>query len=383
MNVPFLDLAAQQAEIIDEVLPVWRRQLGDAAFIGGSEVDAFEREYAAYIGVGHVIGVSNGTDALELAYRAVGVHAGDEVIMPANTFIATAEAASRIGAVPVFVDVDDEHLLMDPDAVEEAVTPRTRAVVPVHLFGQTAPVPAIAAIAERYGLALIEDAAQAQGASSTAGRAGALGRIAATSFYPGKNLGAAGDAGAVMTDDAQAAALIRTLAAHGSSVKYVHDVVGMNARLDALQATVLRAKLRRLEGWNAARRAAAARYAGLFAGVDGVRPPATVPGNVDSWHLYVVRVEERDRVMAQMGARGIGVGIHYPTVVPLTEAYAGLGYRPGAFPVAEAAAARILSLPMFPHLAPTQQEAVADALRDAVGGTRSETVGAAARGAMG
>ncbi|MGO4680978.1 DegT/DnrJ/EryC1/StrS family aminotransferase [Microbacterium sp. 2MCAF23] len=378
MNVPFLDLAAQQAEIIDEVLPVWQRQLSGAAFIGGAEVDAFEREYAEYIGVDHVIGVSNGTDALELAYRAAGVSAGDEVIMPANTFIATAEAASRIGAVPVFVDVDDAHLLIDPDAVEAAITPRTRAVVPVHLFGQMAPVPAIAAIAARRGLALVEDAAQAQGAASTAGRAGALGQIAATSFYPGKNLGAAGDAGAVMTDDAGAAALIRTLAAHGSSVKYVHDHVGINARLDAVQATVLRAKLRRLEDWNAARRAAAARYAGLLAGIDGVRSPATVPGNADVWHLYVVRVEERDRVMARMTAAGIGVGIHYPTVVPLTAAYAGLGLRAGEFPVAEAAAARILSLPMFPHLTMTQQEAVADALRDAVCGTRSETVGATA-----
>jgi dTDP-4-amino-4,6-dideoxygalactose transaminase len=382
MNVPFLDLAAQQAEVMDEVLPVWSRQLGDAAFIGGAEVEAFEQEYAEYIGVGHVIGVSNGTDALELAYRAAGVQAGDEVIMPANTFIATAEAASRIGAVPVFVDVDDEHLLMDPDAVDAAITSRTRAVVPVHLFGQTAPVSSVSAIAARHDLVLIEDAAQAQGASSTAGRAGALGRIAATSFYPGKNLGAAGDAGAVMTDDADAAALIRTLAAHGSSRKYVHDRIGMNARLDAVQATVLRAKLRRLDLWNAARREAAARYAGLLAGIDGVRTPATAPGNVDVWHLYVVRVEDRDRVMAEMTAARIGVGIHYPTVVPLTEAYADLGRRPGEFPVAEAAAARILSLPMFPHLAPAQQERVADALRDAVRTVRHHTSGAAMHEAM-
>ncbi len=368
MNVPFLDLAAQQAEIADEVLPVWQRQFGSAGFIGGSEVDAFEQEYAAYIGVDHVIGVSNGTDALELAYRAAGVQAGDEVIMPANTFIATAEAASRIGAVPVFVDVDDEHLLMDPDAVEAAITSRTRAIVPVHLFGQTAPVDEIAPIAQRHGLVLIEDAAQAQGASSRAGRAGALGRIAATSFYPGKNLGAAGDAGAVLTDDAGAAALMRNLAAHGSSVKYVHDHIGMNARLDAVQATVLRAKLRRLDGWNAARRAAAARYEELFADVDAVRTPSVRPGNVDVWHLYVVRVEERDRVMTELGGAGIGVGIHYPTIVPLTEAYAALGYRRGQFPVAEAAADRILSLPMFPHLTEQQQQIVGDVLRRVVAG---------------
>ncbi|KAA9106477.1 DegT/DnrJ/EryC1/StrS family aminotransferase [Microbacterium rhizomatis] len=365
--VPFLDLAAQQAEIAAEVLPVWERQLASAGFIGGPEVDAFEREYADYIGVRHVVGVSNGTDALELAYRAVGIEPGDEVIIPANTFIATAEAVSRIGAIPVPVDVDDEFLLLDPDAVEAAITSRTHAIVPVHLFGQTAPVERIAPIAEKYGLVVIEDAAQSQGATSGAGRAGALSRVAATSFYPGKNLGAAGDAGAVMTDDAEVAALVRNLGGHGSSVKYVHDHVGMNARLDAVQATVLRAKLRRLDGWNAARRAAADRYADLLKDVAGVRTPSVRPGNQDVWHLYVVRVAERDRVMAELGAAGIGVGIHYPTPVHLTQAYASLGYRRGQFPIAEAAADSILSLPMFPHLTEAQQDAVADALRAAVG----------------
>jgi dTDP-4-amino-4,6-dideoxygalactose transaminase len=369
-TVPFLDLAAQQAEIADEVLPVWERQLASAGFIGGPEVESFESEFADYIGVQHVVGVSNGTDALELAYRAVGVAAGDEVIIPANTFIATAEAVSRIGAVPVPVDVDDTFLLMDPDAVEAAITSRTKAIVPVHLFGQTAPIDRIAPIAEKHGLVLIEDAAQSQGATSSAGRAGALSRVAATSFYPGKNLGAAGDAGAVMTDDADVAALVRNLGGHGSSVKYVHDHVGMNARLDAIQATVLRAKLRRLDGWNAARRAAAARYAELLAGVDGVRVPLVREGNADVWHLYVVRVEERDRVMAELGAAGIGVGIHYPTPVHLTEAYASLGHRRGEFPVAEAAADRILSLPIFPHLTEAQQDAVVAALTAATEASR-------------
>lgn len=369
--VPFLDLAAQQAEVMDDVLPVWQRQLTDAAFICGAEVAAFEREYADYIGTGHVVGVSNGTDALELAFRAVGVASGDEVIMPANTFIATAEAVSRIGAVPVFVDVDDAHLLIDPDAIDAAVTTRTRAIVPVHLFGQTAPMAEVAAIADRHGLAVVEDAAQAQGASGPAGRAGALGRVAATSFYPGKNLGAAGDAGAVMTDDEGLADVVRNLAAHGSSVKYVHDRIGMNARLDAVQATVLRAKLRRLEGWNTSRRAAAARYAGLLGDIAGVRLPEMREGNNDVWHLYVVRVAERDRVLAELGAAGVGAGIHYPTVVPLTEAYAGLGHRPGEFPVAEAAAASILSLPMFPHLTEAQQARVAEMLRRSLDGDGS------------
>lgn len=368
VRVPFLDLSAQQAEIADEVLPVWHAQLASGAFIGGPEVDAFEREFAEYIGVDHVVGVSNGTDALELAYRAVGVGPGDEIIMPANTFIATAEAASRIGAVPVFVDVDDEHLLIDPDAVEAAVTPRTRVIVPVHLFGQTAPVELIAPIAAKYDLVIVEDAAQSQGAAGPAGRAGSLGRLAATSFYPGKNLGAAGDAGAVMTNDADAAAVVRNLGAHGGSVKYVHDRIGMNARLDAVQATVLRAKLRRLDAWNEARCRAARRYAELLADVKGVRLPSVRPGNHDVWHLYVIRVDERDRVAAVLCAAGIGTGIHYPTPVPLTEAYAPLGYRRGQFPVAEAAADSILSLPMFPHLTEAQQAAVVRTIREAVHG---------------
>lgn len=367
MSVPFLDLAAQSAEIADEVLPAWQRLLDSAGFIGGSEITAFEAEYAEYIGVEHAVGVSNGTDALELAFRAVGVGPRDEVVMPANTFIATAEAVSRIGAVPVFVDVDDTHLLIDPDAVEDAITDRTRAIVPVHLFGQTAPVERLLPIAQRHGIVVVEDAAQAQGASSTAGRAGALARVAGTSFYPGKNLGAAGDAGAVTTDDAELAAVIRNLASHGSTVKYVHDRIGMNARLDAIQAPVLRAKLRRLEGWNDARRAAAVRYAELLDDVDGLRLPVSRDGNTDVWHLYVVRVEDRERVLAELAAAGIGAAIHYPTPVHLTEAYAGLGYPRGRFPVAEIAADRILSLPMFPHLSAEQQERVAEALRAAVG----------------
>lgn len=366
LGVPFLDLASQQAEIADEVLPVWRRQFESASFIGGAEVDGFEREFAEYIGVQHVVGVSNGTDALELAYRAVGVQPGDEIIMPANTFIATAEAASRLGAVPVFVDVDDEHLLIDPDAIEAAITDRTRVIAPVHLFGQTAPMDRIAPIAERHGLVVVEDAAQSQGAAGPAGRAGSIGRVAATSFYPGKNLGAAGDAGAVMTDDRELAHVVRNLGGHGSSVKYVHDRVGMNARLDALQATVLRAKLRRLDAWNAARRGCADRYAALLGDIDGVRLPMVRAGNEDVWHLYVVRVEERDRIMASLAAAGVGAGIHYPTPVHLTEAYRSLGYRPGQLPVAEAAADRILSLPMFPHLTEAQQERVAGALQRAI-----------------
>jgi len=368
--VPFLDLAAQQAEVAHEVLPVWEELLTSAGFIGGEQVDEFEREYAEYVGVRFCIGVGNGTDAIELALRATGIGPGDEVIIPVNTFIATAEAVSRIGAVPVFVDVDPEYLLIDPHAVEGAITPRTRAIVPVHLYGQTAPMDALRPIAERHGVVLLEDAAQSQGASSTAGRAGALGRVAATSFYPGKNLGAAGDAGAVLTDDAAVAEFVRNLGAHGSSVKYVHDRVGMNSRLDAVQAAVLRAKLRRLDAWNAARRAAADRYTELLADLPGVRVPVARPGNTDVWHLYVVQVDDRDRVHRELGEAGIGAAIHYPTPVHLTGAYRDLGYRAGQFPVAERAAGRILSLPMFPHLTGDHQRAVVAALAVATGSTR-------------
>jgi dTDP-4-amino-4,6-dideoxygalactose transaminase len=362
MMVPFLDLVSQQAEVADEVLTAWREQLRSAAFVGGADVDAFESEYADYIGVAHCVGVGNGTDALELAYRAVGIASGDEVIIPANTFIATAEAASRIGAVPVFVDVSVEDLLIDPAAVEAAITPRTRGIVPVHLFGRTADMAAIRAIADRHGIAVIEDAAQSQGASSVDGRAGAMGAVSATSFYPGKNLGAAGDAGAVLTDDDDVARTVRTLAAHGSTTKYVHDVVGVNSRLDATQAVVLRAKLRLLDGWNAARREAAARYGALLGQIPGVQLPRSRPGNTDVWHIYAVRVPDRDRVAEALRAAGIGVGIHYPVPVHLSGAYARLGHRRGSFPVVESAADELLSLPMFPHLTSAQQERVADEL---------------------
>ncbi|MDN3310108.1 DegT/DnrJ/EryC1/StrS family aminotransferase [Microbacterium oryzae] len=364
-RVPFLNLAAQQAEVSDEVLPRWRELFETAQFVGGSEVSSFEAEYARYIGVEHCVGVANGTDALELAYRAVGVGPGDEVIIPVNTFVATAEAATRIGAVPVFVDCD-EHLLLDVDAVEAAITARTRAIVPVHLYGQVADVAALRVVARRHDLAIVEDAAQAQGASSQAGRAGALGRAAATSFYPSKNLGAAGDAGAVLTDDPELAAYVRSFAAHGGASRYVHDVPGMNSRLDAVQAVLLRAKLLRLDAWTAARTEAAGRYGRLLSGMSGVQAPTSLPGNDDVWHLYVVQVDDRDRVSAEMDAAGVDNVIHYPHPLHLTPAYAPLGYRRGQFPVAEAAAKRILSLPLYPHITAPQQERVAEALHEAV-----------------
>lgn len=367
MTVPFLDLAAQQAEIADEVLPLWQEVFASADFVGGPHVEAFEREYAAYVGVEHCIAVANGTDAIELALRAVGVVAQDEVVLPANTFVATAGAVARIGAVPVLVDVDPDHLLIDPAAVDPVITDRTRAVVPVHLFGQTAPVELLRTMVQDRGIFIVEDTAQAQGARSAAGTAGALGHASSTSFYPGKNLGAAGDAGAVLTRDPVLAEVVRSTANHGSTVKYVHDRVGINSRLDAVHAIVLSAKLRRLERWNDARRAVAQRYAELLADVPGVRTPRTRPGNEDVWHLYVVQVDDRDRVLARLHEEGIGAAIHYPTPVHLTDAYAHLGYGPGSFPVAEEAAGRILSLPMHPHLSATDQDRVVDALARIVG----------------
>ncbi|SEQ12817.1 DegT/DnrJ/EryC1/StrS family aminotransferase [Microlunatus flavus] len=370
--IPLVDLAAQQKEIHEEVMAGLDEVFATTAFIGGKPVGEFERAYAEATDVAHCVGVANGTDAVELALRGVGVRAGGEVIIPANTFVATAEAISRIGAVPVLVDVDDEHLLIDPDLIAAAVTGRTQAIVPVHLFGQVAPVERVLEVAG--DIPVVEDAAQSQGATRFGRFAGSLGAVAGTSFYPGKNLGAAGDAGAVTTQDGEMAGRIRVIASHGSARKYDHEVVGMNSRLDTVQAVVLNAKLRRLAGWNERRREAAARYATLLADVDGVRAPRSAEGNVDVWHLYVVRVAERDAVLRSLNEAGIGAGIHYPTPVHLTRAYADLGLERGSFPVAEQAADQILSLPLYPHITQAQQEQVVAALRAAVAahGVRTE-----------
>lgn len=367
MKVPLVDLGAQQTEIDAEVRSGLDEVFARTAFVGGPDVGAFESEYADLVGVAHCVGVANGTDAVEIALRAVGVQPGGEVILPANTFIATAEAVSRIGATPVLVDVDPMYLLIEPGGVAAAVTPRTQAIVPVHLYGQVARIEALLPIAEDAGIPIVEDAAQSQGASRGGRRAGSFGAAAATSFYPGKNLGAAGDAGAVTTNDADVARRARLLGAHGSAQKYIHEVVGFNSRLDTVQAVVLRSKLRRLETWNGRRRLAAERYAELLSGVPGVVLPAEMPTNRHVWHLYVVQVDERDRVLAELNAQGVGAGIHYPFPLHLTEAYSHLGLGSGAFPVAEAAAARILSLPIYPHVTAEQQAHVCSALRTALG----------------
>jgi dTDP-4-amino-4,6-dideoxygalactose transaminase len=359
-NIPLVDLAAQHAQVADEVADGWARVLAKTAFVGGPQVAEFEAAYARYLGVAHCVGVGNGTDAIELALRALGIGTGDECVVPANTFIATAEAVARTGATPVLADCRPDTALLDVDAALAAVTPRTRAVLPVHLYGQTADVAGLRAQLPP-GVAIVEDAAQSQGASRDGRNAGTLGTIAATSFYPGKNLGAYGDAGAVMTDDGDLAQRVRLLGTHGSPRKYEHPTLGFNSRLDTLQAVVLSAKLRRLDAWNEARRAAAARYDAMLAGLPAVTGPVVDPGSVPVWHLYVVQVEDRDRVLSALHGAGIGAGIHYPTPVHLTGAFGDLG-KAGDFPVAEALSERILSLPLYPEITAEQQERVVDVL---------------------
>jgi dTDP-4-amino-4,6-dideoxygalactose transaminase len=363
--IPFMNLGLMHAEISAEVDEGFARIMATSAYVGGGDVGAFETEFAAYSGRAHCVGTANGTDAIELGLRALGLGAGDEVILPANTFVATAEAVRRAGAVPVVCDVTVDTLLMDVSAAEAAITSRTKALLPVHLFGQMAPMAAIQELAGRHSLMVIEDAAQAQGDTQGGAGVGAGSACATTSFYPGKNLGAYGDAGAVVCDDPQIADRVRRIGNHGSDRKYVHDEFGVNSRLDTMQAVVLRAKLRRLDAWNAQRREAADRYSALLDGSAVVRP-VTGAGNEHVWHLYVVRVPDRDSVAETLAAEGIGVGIHYPVPVHCQPAFADAASS-GACPVVERAAGEILSLPMFPGITAVQQERVAAALLRAVG----------------
>lgn len=369
--IHLVDLAATHAEIADEVREGFDRVVRSGAFIQGPEVQAFEAEYAAFSETEHCVAVSNGSDALELFLRASGIGVGDEVIVPVNTFIASAASVHRSGATPVFVDCDPDHLLIDPTLIEAALTPHTKAILPVHLYGQVAPMDPILGIAKDRDLLIFEDNAQSQGARQGDRCSGTFGLAAGTSFYPAKNLGAYGDAGAIVTDDGEMAGRLRALRNYGAEAKYVHPVVGFNCRLDSLQAVVLRAKLRHLARWNADRRAAAARYDALLGGIEGVRPVATRKGNEHVHHLYVVEIhggtEARSRVFEGLQAERIGAGIHYPDPLHLTGAFADRGDGVGSFPVAEAAGGRILSLPLYPQIRPEQQERVVDALRRSLG----------------
>jgi len=361
--VPLVDLKAAHAEVADEVSRRIADVIAESAFIGGPEVSEFEAAYAKFVGVEHVIGVGNGTDALEVAFRALDLQRGGEVIVPVNTFIGTAEAVLRAGGVPVYVDVTLDGL-MDLTGVEEAMTARTVGIVPVHLYGQMPDMEGILRVASEGGLFVVEDAAQAQGAAQHSRSAGTFGAAAATSFYPGKNLGAYGDAGAVLTSDAQLARKARLLANHGSEVRYVHEVAGFNSRLDTLQAVVLIEKLRGLAEANARRRRAATRYHDLLSAQPAVICPRAVPGNTHAWHLFVVRVPNRDGILRYLNDRGIGAGLHYPVPLHLMPALTSDRFRYGQFPVAEALAGDILSLPIYPQISEAQQERVVAALID-------------------
>ncbi len=353
MNIPFVDLRRQYEGIADEVIAAMSAVIGRTAFVGGDFVARFEREFAAYCEAEHCVGVANGTDALELCLRAFGIGPGDEVITVPNTFIATAAAITAVGATPVFVDVDADTYQLDPALLPAAITPRTRAIMPVHLYGHPADLDAILAVAAAHDLIVIEDACQAHGARYRGRRVGAIGHAGCFSFYPGKNLGAYGDGGAVVTNDAAVAARVRQLADHGRIDKYRHAVVGRNSRLDGLQAAVLSVKLRHLDRWNEERRRVAAGFTARLAG-GPVVTPAVSPDVEPVFHLYVVRAEDREGLQAALAAEGIASGIHYPLPLHLQPAYAetcaAAGMRPGSFPVTEGQAGRILSLPIFPEL---------------------------------
>lgn len=362
MDIPLVDLAIQHREIAEDIRRGFEEVFERTSFVLGPAVSDFERAYAVFSGVRHCIGVGNGTDAIEMILRAEKIGSGDEVIVPANTFIASALAVSRVGAVPVFVDSDPVHHLIDVLKVKACLGRRTRGILAVDLYGQVAPFERLEDLARGRGIAVIEDAAQSHGGVRNGCRAGGFGVAAATSFYPGKNLGAYGDGGAVLTNDDDLAETVRQLRNWGGTVKYQHPQMGFNSRLDSLQAVVLRAKLERLPRWNDERRTAAARYDALLASSGDLVLPEVKAGNEAVWHLYVVRVPERDRVLARLNDAGIGAGIHYPTPCHLQGAYASLGHSRGSFPVAEKAACEILSLPIYPGITEQQQERVAEVL---------------------
>jgi dTDP-4-amino-4,6-dideoxygalactose transaminase len=366
VKVPFVDLKAQYRTIKGEVDSAIAGVVENTAFIGGKYVETFERQFADFCGCKYAVGVSSGTSALHLALVALGIGSGDEVITPANTFIATTEAVGHAGARPVLVDINPDTYNIDVGAIEAAVTARTRAIIPVHLYGQMAEMDAIAVLARKHNLYVLEDACQAQGAEYKGKRAGSYGDAAGFSFYPAKNLGAYGDAGIVTTDNRDLADRIRLYANHGRRSANDHAVEGFNARLDGIQAAVLSAKLPHLVGWNDRRHQAAERYDKLLSGLNLVRP-TEIPGARHIYHLYVIRVRERDRIKQELETRGVSCGLHYPIPLHLLEAYRGLAKPAGSYPVTETAAAEILSLPMYAEITSEQQEYVADCLKETVG----------------
>lgn len=362
--VPFVDLRAQYGSLQVELEQALRRVFDQSAFILGKEVAAFEAEFAAYMGASHAIGVSSGLDALRLALLGLGIGPGDEVVLPANTYIATAFAVSAIGATPVLVDVEEERFGINAPALEKLITDRTKAVIPVHLYGQASDMDRILDVARRNGLYIVEDACQAHGAQWSGKMCGALGDAGCFSFYPSKNLGAAGDGGMIVTNDATVAKRLRILRDYGQESKYNHVIKGWSARLDGIQAALLRVKLAHLNAWNERRAHHAALYGAGLANVQGLWTPPSLSSPDHIYHLYVVRAKRRDALMEYLSDRGIQTGIHYPVPIHLQPAYADLGHRRGDFPVAEQLADEILSLPMYPELTKEQIEVVTTTVRD-------------------
>jgi dTDP-4-amino-4,6-dideoxygalactose transaminase len=362
LEVPFLDLKAQYSTLASEINRAVTSVLESAQFVGGPFVENFEQEFASYIGARYAVGVSSGTSALELALRVAGIGPGDEVLVPANTFFATAEAVSNVGAKPVFTDVDAASFHLDVDSAERMITSRTRAIIPVHLYGRAMDLRPVAEFAAAYRLRIIEDAAQAHGGACNGAKVGAAGRLTCFSFYPGKNLGAYGDAGAVTTNDCDEAHKLRLLRDHGSPAKYQHSVIGTNGRLDSIQAAILSIKLHHLDHWNQLRRKHAALMASGLAD-SSVIPPEVPVGGEHVFHLFVVRTSQRNALRNHLRVNGIGTGIHYPVPLHLTEAYQELGYPgKGALPTAEQLAEQILSLPMYAELTDEQIEYTIDAI---------------------
>jgi dTDP-4-amino-4,6-dideoxygalactose transaminase len=366
MEVPYLDLRAQYAELREEVLAALDRVCQNAAFILGEEVEAFERDFAAYCGAKYCVALNSGTSALHLALLAIGVGPGHEVITTPNSFVATAEAISYTGATPVFVDIDAATANLDPQRVAAAITPRTRALLPVHLYGRPADLERLGGIARRHNLALVEDACQAHGARYRGQPVGSFSRAAAFSFYPSKNLGAYGEGGALTTNDALIAQLAHSLRDHGQGSRYSHERIGWNYRMDGFQGAVLRVKLKRLDGWVARRRELAQLYRRRLA-CARVTMPQDDPRDECSYPLFVVYLDNRDGVRAQLEARGIHTAVHYFCPIHLQKAYAPLGYRPGSLPHAELACRRALSLPIYPEMTNAQAEYVARVLAETVG----------------
>jgi dTDP-4-amino-4,6-dideoxygalactose transaminase len=363
MNIPFVDLKAQYVDIHSEIDAAIEEVITSTRFVGGPHVENFERQFGDFCGSKYAIGVSTGTAALHVSLVACGIGPGDEVITVPNTFIATTEAITMAGAKPVFVDVEPESYNIDTDRIEEAITTRTKAILPVHLYGQPADMDPITEIARRHDLVVIEDACQAHGAEYKGKKVGPLGHVGCFSFYPGKNLGAYGDGGMVVTNDPTIADTIRLLSNHGRVDRNRHSREGFNYRLDTIQAAILSVKLKHLERWNAQRRDHARRYGELLSGLD-VKTPAEKEFAKHVFHLYIIRLSQRDELAEYLASRGVSVGFHYPLALHQQEAYAHLGYRPGSFPGAEACAAQVLSLPMFPELTEPQIEYVATAIKE-------------------